>query len=298
MRRDEAEAQAREEEQEKRTQIVDSERRLKLLRGHRLDDLPVDGESPSNPSRKDNYGRSRKRRRLAGEDDTDRDMRLAKEEAALDARPSDTSRTTNEPLTDPHGHINLFPPKSRQEGKNVEAEAELAKKKREYEDQYTMRFSNAAGFKQGLSAPWYSTVGEKDAEALDKDVWGNDDIRRREREKNRTDANDPLVAIKRGVKQFREKEKSRNEWVAKRKRELRELEALESSRRIGTTHRKRRRRRNDSEELEGFNLDDISQDHKKGHHHRRRRSNEDHSDHGKGRQHVPHQGRQHRSCIT
>jgi ADP-ribose pyrophosphatase YjhB (NUDIX family) len=147
-------------------------------------------------------------------------MRIAKEEAALQIRPSDLRQTTNEPFTDARGHIDLFSSMSQVKEKNVEAEAERARKKRDHEDQYTMRFSNAASFKQGLNAPWYSGNGQNDADVLGKDVWGNDDIGRKERERTRIVAYDPLGAIKRGVEQLRDVEKSRKDWMSEREREM------------------------------------------------------------------------------
>lgn len=158
MRRDEAEAQAKEDEEDRRLQDVESERRLKLLRGQQIEDLPAEEEHLTTLTRKKDRGHDRKRRKLIGEDDTDRDLRLAKERAAQQSRPSDVVRTTNEPLVNSEGHINLFPPNLQRKEKNAEAEAERAKKQREYEDQYTMRFSNAAGIKQNSAAPWYSAT--------------------------------------------------------------------------------------------------------------------------------------------
>ncbi|KAF7512813.1 hypothetical protein GJ744_011916 [Endocarpon pusillum] len=262
VRRDEADAQDREDEEDRRHQLVDSERRLKLLRGHEVDDLPPKGKSPLPVSRKDDHGHGRKRRRIAGEDDTDRDMRLAIEVAALQARTSGALRTSDEPLTDSQGHIDLFTPRSQHKEKNVEAEAERAKKKREYQDQYTMRFSNAAGFKQGLNTPWYSTASQTDAEIPSKDVWGNDDIGRREREKMRVNANDPLAVMKRGVKQLRDTEKSRKDWKAERERELQELKSLQQEDSSGRSRRKKRRRRgNDFDDFDKFNLDNSPREH-------------------------------------
>lgn len=270
VRRDEAEAQAREDEQDRRSQIVDSERRLRLLRGQQIDDLPVEDEPQPITRRKDGHVHSRKRRRLAGEDDTERDMRLAKEETALHSRALDTLQVTDAPLMDVQGHLNLFPSESRPKEKNAEAEAERTKKKREYEDQYTMRFSNAAGTKHGLNAPWYSTISKDNMEEVPgKDVWGNEDIGRRERERLRIDANDPLAAIKRGVKQLRDVEKSRQEWMAERERELQELKELEKPRRSrGNPQRRRRRESIDSDSLDSFDLNNSTKDHKEGRHHR------------------------------
>jgi hypothetical protein len=294
VRRDEADAQAREDELDRRTQAVDSERRLKLLRGHEIVDLPAEEDKSTPLSRKNDHPHSRKRRRIAGEDETDREMRLAKEEAAVQIRVPDSKQISNNPITDSRGHIDLFPPRSQYQEKNEEAEAERAKKKREYEDQYTMRLSNAAGFKQGLTTPWYSTTGQIEAEIPAKDVWGNDDMGRREREKGRANANDPLAAMKRGVKQLREVEKSRKEWIAERERELRELKALEQSTGSRTRRSKRDGRANDSFDLESFSLDskeDRRQDqnhkhHKHHSHHRPRSHGHDGDSRGKRRRVV------------
>ncbi len=280
MRRDEAEAQAREDEQDRRHQLVDSERRLKLLRGHQVDELPPKEKSPLPVSRKGDHDHGRKRRRIAGEDDTDRDMRLAKEAAALPPRTSGALRTSDEPLTDSQGHIDLFPSRSQNKERNVEAEAERAKKKREYEDQYTMRFSNAAGFKQGLNAPWYSTAGQNDAEIPSKDVWGNDDVGRRERDKMRVDANDPLAVMKRGVKQLREVEKSRKDWIAERERELQELQSLEQENSSGRRKPKKRQRQrygDDLDDLDGFSLDNSSREHQSQERHHKPHPHKHHS---------------------
>nr|ABQ57505.1 homocitrate synthase [Epichloe festucae] len=96
-------------------------------------------------------GRPGRKRKREGEDDTDFELR----------------------------HFDLFgDEKSRGHGeKNEEAEREARKKKRELEDQYTMRLSNAAG-KGGIKRPWYSQGdADRQAEPL-KDMWGNDDPRR------------------------------------------------------------------------------------------------------------------------
>ncbi|THC88533.1 hypothetical protein EYZ11_012023 [Aspergillus tanneri] len=215
VRRDEVQAKAREEEQERRMQEVDAERRIQILRGERPSSpppppsplLPV-VRSDRKPHATD-IGRTRKRRRLAGENDTDRDIRFAREDAQLAlAKRGElaTTRTSDAPLHDSAGHINLFPSEETQRSavKNAEAEKESADLQRKYEDQYTMRFSNAAGFRQSVGqTPWYSASGS-DAMAPDpvsgKDVWGNEDPMRRERERVRMDADDPLGAMRKGTR--------------------------------------------------------------------------------------------------
>ncbi|KAB8232690.1 hypothetical protein BDV23DRAFT_187192 [Aspergillus alliaceus] len=284
VRRDEAQAKAREEEQERRIQEIDAERRIQILRGERLSTPPPPPRSPlpvSRPDRKsyaDDAGRSRKRRRLAGENDTDRDIRLAREDAqfALAKRGElVSSRSSDAPLYDNAGHIDLFPseaPHKRTE-KNPENEKELAEKRKVYEDQYTMRFSNAAGFRQSVGKkPWYSS-SEKDAtvpdSVLGKDVWGNEDPMRKEREKSRMDANDPLAVMKRGVRQLKSVERERRKWEEDRRRELEALK-LEEKHRSG--HHRSRSRSMDS--LEGFKLDtlpdkDREDKNRRAHRHRR-----------------------------
>ncbi|OQE05932.1 hypothetical protein PENVUL_c021G04255 [Penicillium vulpinum] len=246
VRRDEAQAKAREEEDERIMQEVDAERRIKILRGERPPTPPpAPPLLPSEPGvRQDRKSASdaggfRKRRRVAGEDDTDRDIRYAREDAAqavakreelmLASRKTDTAEV---PILDKAGHINLFPVATAKTQKNPEAEAEAARKKRSYEDQYTMRFSNAAGFKETISRkPWYSSA-EQNATAPgsmpEKDVWGNDDPRRKERTQARLSVDDPLAAIKRGVRQLKTTEQERKRWNDEKRRELEALKAEET----------------------------------------------------------------------
>ena len=271
--------------EEQRTQEVDAERRIKILRGLRVES-PAARNEPYAEERHRGPGRDRKRRRIAGEDDTDRDIRLAKEcDSLVPAKAGALVTATHAsaaPLTDHGGHINLFPMESSRyhAPKNAEAEEETARKKREFEDQYTMRFSNAAGFKQAVGQkPWYQALDVEDGEkqqqgqTVSKDVWGNEDPRRKEREKMRMAADDPLAAIQRGVVELREVERERKRWKEEKERELRDLVEAERAR-----HR-RKRKDKDEDELEGFSLDaqvksDRHRRHEQSHerraHHRRR----------------------------
>ncbi|KAI9761567.1 MAG: hypothetical protein M4579_000959 [Chaenotheca gracillima] len=278
VRRDEAAAEEREAEEERRMQEVDAERRIKILKGLRPDTPPPAPVPESSRlekggiEKRSSAGSERppkRRRKLAGEDDTDRDIRFAKEDAENTSSRVDeqvkVTKTSNAPITDPKGHINLFPmnerggPRSRPE-KNPEAEAELAKKKREYENQYTMRFSNAAGFKQGLEKPWYSSLAKSEtlaggdsgehevAETIGKDVWGNEDPGRRNREKSRIEAGDPLASMKSGVKRLKEIEKEKKRRTKERDREFEDP--------IGARKKKRRHEHDGTiDDLEGFCLD-------------------------------------------
>jgi hypothetical protein len=288
-------------------QEVDAERRIQILRGLQPSTPPpppdTEKEKGGGRGTKDSRGdcRVRKRRRIAGEDDTDRDIRYAREDrleiesARLKNDPVAPKQSSDAPVIDERGHINLFPapPPSRKESatrdsrkpaeKNAEAEADAAKKKREYEDQYTMRFSNAAGFKQKLENPWYSSsrteVVAVPEDMPGKDVWGNEDPRRREREKQRADANDPLAMMKKGVRQLREVERDRKKWEEERERDLQELKNAE--RELKRRHRHHRRRRSGDSEgsLEGFSLEANPDDEKgsRRKHSSRRRHHRDRS---------------------
>ncbi|KAJ5288010.1 hypothetical protein N7478_003696 [Penicillium angulare] len=319
VKRDQAQAKALEEEDERRMQEVDAERRIQILRGELPSTPPPppashpSSEPLSRPERKltDDAGRLRKRRRIAGEDDTDRDIRYAREDAAyakstrekLTVAPYQKDKASEVPLVDGAGHINLFQDggKDRKAEKNKEAEADAEKNKRSYEDQYTMRFSNAAGFKQSIgNKPWYSSSAQA-VEAPDsmpeKNVWGNEDPMRREREQARMDSNDPLAAIKRGVRQLKATEQERKRWNDQRKKEL---EALKSEQRDSSS-RHRRRTSKSIDTLEDFKLDSsgdkshgrdrhqASHQHHHHHHHHHRhhrdRSRDRHGDRSSRRSH-------------
>lgn len=147
------------------------------------------------------------------------------------------------------GHIDLIgapPPEIGKTDKNAEYEKEAARKKRELEDQYTMRFSNAAG-RDGFAAgdPWYassstrqrapaSTMASKDGEigieTPTKNVWGRDDPKRQDREIKRITSNDPLAMMKMGAKKVREIEKERRQENEERAKEMKELKREERRR--------------------------------------------------------------------
>lgn len=248
-------------------QEEDAERRIRILRGeiastppppsHPSPDL---GTLPKRPISTD-IGRVSKRKRVAGENDTDRDIRYAREDAAQAAAKreelvlaSRNAGTADAPISDSAGHINLFPSASAKADKNPEAESEAAQKKRSYEDQYTMRFSNAAGFKEKIGQkPWYSST-DQEPTALGsipgKDVWGNEDPRRKERAQARMSANDPLAAMKRGVRQLKTSEQERKRYNDGKRRELDALKVDQAK------HSRRRLERSVSvDSLDGFRLD-------------------------------------------
>ncbi|KAK5168704.1 uncharacterized protein LTR77_006013 [Saxophila tyrrhenica] len=283
VRRDEAEAQAREEAAEQRMQAEDAARRIAILRGEEPPPLPAaepeDEVLSASGGRKrgaeESFGRRRKKRR--GEDDTDQAIRYAREdaEAGEKARESQALKGREQerdaPLVDHAGHVQLFaaPDEAsiRKAAKNAEAEAEKAKKKKRDEDQYTMRFSHAAGFKKSAQQkPWYAANGAREdgtkavalSDVQDKDVWGNEDPRRREREQSRVSSNDPFAAMQQAQRQLKRSETDREKWKRERDAEIEELKRAEERQRRREEKRDRRRREVDhrADSLEGFSLDD------------------------------------------
>ena len=273
VRQDEARARELEEAEEQRMQEDDAARRIAILRGEQPPELPrstaedADLDQSRRQERDDN--RPRKRRRLRGEDDTDRDIRYAREDTeAGDKAKKALSKPKDDrdvPLIDHAGHLQLIPElhkkASREIEKNAEAEAEKAKKRKRDEDQYTMRFSNAAGFNNGMQKPWYATskqsaAAESMSNALvladvqDKDVWGNEDPRRKERERSRISSSDPFAAMQQAQRQLKQSERDKENWKKERGLEIEELKRAEERRRRESKNRDR-----DEESLEGFNLD-------------------------------------------
>lgn len=240
VRRDEAAAKAAEEAEEQRMQEIDAQRRLAILRGEippslteDKSDGPADGPADADanakretPSLGSGPGRPGRKRKREGEDDTDFELRLARERAEPAIKSLETSQkqSSSAPIVDRRGHFDLFgDEKSRCHAeKNEEAEREARKKKQEVEDQYTMRLSNAAG-KGGIKRPWYSQGdADRQGEPL-KDMWGNDDPRRKQRDTDRMAANDPLAMMKKGASRVRELKQERRKIQEERDEDLRQL---------------------------------------------------------------------------
>ncbi|KGQ09641.1 hypothetical protein BBAD15_g5025 [Beauveria bassiana D1-5] len=257
VRRDEAKAKAAEEAEEQRMQEVDAARRLAILRGEVPPPIEQDEEAAapdqeaaggSRPSH--SLGTGRRPRKRHGEDDTDFELRIAKErELTVSRAATEAKRTTSSaPIVDRRGHIDLFGTDNKRHAhteKNEDAEREASRKRREYEDQYTMRFANAGG-QPGLDAPWYSADGRKEQQtmAVMKNVWGRDDPQRKERDEKRIVASDPLAMMKQGAAKVRELKQERKKFQDERERELRQLkrEDERKGRHGGREHRSRRHR--------------------------------------------------------
>ncbi|KAK8242654.1 hypothetical protein IWZ00DRAFT_443460 [Phyllosticta capitalensis] len=315
VRRDEAAAQAREEEEERRLDELDAQRRIAILRGEKPPSPPPESSEKNESKRSSHDGRGVvKRRKLHGEDDTDRDIRVAAEVAKKGQDVQEqlvrfSANTQDDaPLTDHAGNINLFPIDQRamrKAEKNAEREAEEAKKKKEFEDQYTMRFSNAAG-RNVAGQPWYTDSSKKQepeqgedlelAEAAGKDVWGREDPMRKQREKSRMTTNDPLAFMNKAQTQLKKAERDRKSWAAEREREMAAMKAAEED------ERRRRKRRHSHKERHRREDADRSRDHRPRHHrshrtrshsrerhrHRSRRSRSREREHKSHRARSPH----------
>ncbi|KAF2206421.1 hypothetical protein CERZMDRAFT_89351 [Cercospora zeae-maydis SCOH1-5] len=324
VRKDEAEAQAREDAAEQQMQEEDAARRIALLRGEAVAELPVpDSEEQKGSERRretrlgedETYAsRDRKRKRRRGEDDTERDMRYAREDRERGERAREmllhhgdsssagrrSAAAADAPLQDHAGHIQLFAPPDEKElrtrQKNEEVEAEKAKKRKREEDLVTMKFSNAAGYDHGMRKPWYAaaeTTRQAEgasrneimlAELKGKDVWGNEDPRRKERETKRIVSNDPFAMMQSAQKQLKQSERDKEEWERRRRKELEELK--KEQRRKGENG-------DDADRVDDFSLDAPARDekserHKHRHHHRRHGSR---SRDGEGRHRRRHRSR-------
>ena len=267
VKADEAAAAAREAAEEQRMQEIDAARRAAILRGQTPPPLPAEEQTPADSGRKSarKDSHDRKRRKLTGEDDTDRDIRLAASsrggdgEANIpDFRLIKLRKTANDaPLTNHAGNIDLFPVDPKEQSrrqKNEEVEREKRKKERALEDQYTMRFSNAAGQGGLEQRPWYTSSGKKvvdtnvtSAEPIafpnlaNKNVWGNEDPLRKEREQSRIISNDPFALMQRAQSQLKKSKDDKKKWAEERDRELMELRSAQerSSRRERHVKRKK-----------------------------------------------------------
>ncbi|KAM0210629.1 hypothetical protein ACHAPQ_004856 [Fusarium lateritium] len=231
VRRDEAAAKAAEEGEEQRMQEIDAQRRLAILRGETPP--PIEDVEPPRPNESfvrdrdaSHTGSMRRKRKRPGEDDTEFEMRLAQEgeNSAIARVEPERKGTSSAPIVDQNGHIDLLgDEKSRAHAeKNEEAEKEAKKKKQSYEDQYMMRFSNAPG-KNGALKPWYSQSDAAAPDASSKDVWGNQDPNRKERDTKRIVSNDPLAMMKKGASKVRELKQDRKRFLEERDAELKQM---------------------------------------------------------------------------
>ncbi|KAJ9610660.1 hypothetical protein H2200_005437 [Cladophialophora chaetospira] len=220
VKRDEAEARRQAVDQEKRSLQNEANDRIELLRQQ---------------SSKD---RKALKRKLPGEDDTQRDIRLAVESASV---PTTKRKEDHGSVFDADGHIALItPPQKKPRVDQVQEK-----------DPYTVYLTDATGRDQKSKDTWYTSLHPQPGR------WGDDNPRKQQRQLASMSAIDPLAAIKKGVKSLRENERARKEWMAQRERDLHEVERLA---RKDRHERKRKRRRDHSDDdldsIDGFNLDE------------------------------------------
>lgn len=252
-------------------QDADAARRLAILRGETPPPLP-EPEEPADPSDRKHarrgrdggtWGGQRKKRKRAGEDDTDFEMRVARERAEEGARVADELGPKRQKLegekreeaniVDNRGHIDLVGPPPKDAGGGGGDEV---KKTQELADKRMKSF----GTEDFTAKPWYEDEkrrhaadrescfdreAERCVEAPTTNVWGRDDSKRRGRETARLDASDPLAAMKSGAKKVRDIQKERRGEAEERRRELEQLRQEERRR---EKRRKREHERADDED--------------------------------------------------
>ncbi|KAF2149749.1 hypothetical protein K461DRAFT_229821 [Myriangium duriaei CBS 260.36] len=253
VRRDEAAAAEREAADEQRMQEVDAARRTAILRGETPPPIPDDDAlttTHAKPPPSWDAQQRRARRRLKNEDDTDRDIRLARADydagrAAQDRLKSRTVEKTEEaelPLTDTRGHIQLFHAPA-----DTQARHEHADKKRKVEDEGKgMQFADAAGYRTAIGGKAWYDPSVQDGGKVRKDAFGREDARRQGRDERRMASDDPMAAMRRAQGQLKA--------VAKERAEREGRKDFEDRRR----RREKERRRDDhkdEESLDGFSLD-------------------------------------------
>ncbi|KAE9981124.1 hypothetical protein BLS_007791 [Venturia inaequalis] len=277
VERDIARGEQIEEEQHQALREYDSLRQLALLRGEapptppkilstdEIEQRVRDEAKGERQADAEGRGAMKKKRKLKGEDETDMELRLAREaveerygESEKQERGSrDKRRKIDAPITDPNGHINLFPidPRDAAKQKNAEAEAEKAKKNKEFEDQYTMRFSNAAGRDGLIQGPWYVTKDEKRRKQEEdagedasltymeyKNLWGRPDPKAKDREKQRASTSDPFAMMQKAQSQLKRSEKDKQAWAEQKAKELAQLKEEQESKERKQRHKREHRR--------------------------------------------------------
>ncbi|KAH8727778.1 hypothetical protein GQ44DRAFT_769846 [Phaeosphaeriaceae sp. PMI808] len=318
VKADEEAAAAREAADEQRMQELDAARRAAILRGQTPPPLSEESDKKDSGRKRerDDRGHDRKKRKLVGEDDTDMDIRLASTiTAPKDGKDKDAKilklRNTkiDAPLTDHAGNIDLFPvdiKEALEREKNTELEKEKRKKERSFEDQYTMRFSNAAG-KVGLEKPWYAAHQKPSKESgvgttvpdlfgfEDKNVWGDEDPRRKERARARITSNDPFAFMQQAQTQLKKSKDDKKKWAAERDRELRELRATQE--RDDKRSRHRKRKKEEEHGVEDFSRAEVRRStaktmkHGDSHNHDDRSRSRDRSTHHSSRRYKQRHGR-------
>jgi hypothetical protein len=202
-----AEAEARDVEQDRKYR--DSEATIGRLRDQTSDEkakekLLIEATKGLRDSKRD----SRKRKRLPGEDDTDRDLRHAKDRTTIQDKGVVKMRPTDDdaPLVDRQGNISLFPESSKKERRS-EISKEKARQK-EAEETHGTHLTDALG-RKGSKSTWYLDKDGAVKDSQGRDVWGNEDPRRQQRQSQRMTSADPLAFMKKAQVQLKEVQRER-----------------------------------------------------------------------------------------
>jgi hypothetical protein len=261
---DEALAEAAARDAEKKRRDEESGLRISLLQ-QRVGDGPREIEAPEVPvatiteqdallvAATKGLGKSlssgnKKRKRLAGEDDTDRDIRHAVDRGhgvgkdgdeklgLVKLRPT-KNKEIDAPITDSKGNINLFPIAKPNHGRKSEMDMEKARRK-QMEENTGMHLADAAGRKNPKD-PWYLKKDSSMKDAVGKDEWRNEDARRLQR--------DPLAFMKQAQARLKDVQSERQgrdlELERIRRREDREFENFSLVPRSDTGQEDRSKRR-------------------------------------------------------
>ncbi|KAF4584414.1 homocitrate synthase [Ophiocordyceps camponoti-floridani] len=227
VRRDEAAAAIAASEAEKRAQQVESERRLAILRGEALPPSPPDhndhGPAFAEVARRrpegSRMGRLRKRQ---GEDDTDFELRVAREHGGQRRSPHRHTQSSA-PIVDSAGHTDLFGSERIRSHahKQRDPEGESRHHGEKHHDQSKPRRSNTPS--GSTKKPWYTNA---DADMSPSARTSEVDPRRKQRQAKRLADEDPLTFMKEGARKVRE-------LRGRRERERRERERRERDRELG-----------------------------------------------------------------
>jgi hypothetical protein len=272
--RDEAIAEAAARDEERQRKDRESEATISLLRDRShsaLDKSQIESSEQdkqlltATSNLRDSRRDSRKRKRLPGEDDTDRDLRYAKErtgdeekedKAVIRLRPTKLE-DTQAPITDQRGNINLFPER-KPEATKISRQSELEREKekqRNTDENYGMHLKDVLGRKDSKGT-WYLDKDGVVKDSVGRDVWGNEDPRRQTRQAERITSSDPLAFMKKAQKQLKEVQRDRMEREVDleqlRSRQLQEQAdlddfSLDEPGRTGSDRRKHYRRRKEKD---------------------------------------------------
>lgn len=244
MRRDEAQARAQQQQDERDRRDAESSQRLRALRGETIVDEDSFRAAERDYNESDHEHRrtaKRTRRELGhGEKEWDAAYRNAEiyenssrsggglegkgallhKERRRDGGVEGTKRlrTSQTPATD------LLPiPSSVQ--KATPTSGANAEKEPGFGNLANMRFIDAAGRSNGTSrssGPWYAGASSHHggSDSVGKDVWGREDVGRADRDLKRLQNNDPLKVMKQGAQAVRRIEQQREEWRRERERDV------------------------------------------------------------------------------